>query len=83
MMLYYLFGINVITFILYVLDKWLAIKRKKRISEYHLLTLSVFGGCFLGFFGMYLVHHKTRKCKFIITNILEIIIWTYIVIQLN
>lgn len=74
-MVYYLILINFITFLTYMFDKWFAIKRKRRISEYHLLILSIFGGCFLGFISMYLFHHKTRKRKFIVINVIAIIGW--------
>lgn len=81
MMLYYLIIINITTFFIYCLDKFLAIKKKRRVSEYHLLTLSIFGGCFLGIISMFLVHHKTRKRKFIIINLLSIIIWLCLIIK--
>lgn len=79
MMIYYLISINIITFLAYSLDKWLAIKGKRRISEYHLLTLSLFGGAFLGIMAMYLVHHKTKKIKFVMINVISIIVWLYII----
>lgn len=80
-MIVYLICINIITFFFYCLDKFLAVKNKNRISEFQLLTLSVFGGAFLGIVSMYLVHHKTRKYKFIIINVLSIIVWIFIVIH--
>lgn len=80
-MFYYLLIINLITFFAYILDKYFAIKNKKRISEYHLLTLSILGGCFLGLLSMYLVRHKTRKYKFLIINLLSIILWLFLLIN--
>ena len=80
-MYYYLIMINIIAFIAYIVDKWLAIRNKRRISEYHLLTLSIFGGAFLGLISMYLVRHKTRKYKFLIINILSIILWFFLLIK--
>lgn len=74
-MKYYLIIINIITFILYFVDKRKAINKKERISEYNLLLFSVFGGSFLGILSMYLFKHKTKKKKFIIINILSIIMW--------
>jgi len=82
MMIYYLIVINIITFFSYILDKWLAIKNKRRISEFHLLILSILGGCFFGFISMYLAHHKTRKIKFVIVNSLSIVIWIYILVNI-
>ena len=83
MMIYYLVVINIITFFSYILDKWFAIKNKRRISEFQLLLLSICGGCFLGFISMYLVHHKTRKFKFIIINIIAIIVWFFILLNID
>lgn len=80
-MFYYLFIINIITFIFYGLDKLFAIKNISRISENTLLTLSIFGGAYLGLIGMYFFHHKTRKNKFLFINILSIILWSYILIR--
>lgn len=78
----YLIVINIITFFSYILDKWFAIKNKRRISEFQLLLLSIVGGCFLGFISMYLVHHKTRKIRFVIVNILSMVIWIYILVNI-
>lgn len=78
-MIYYLIGVNIITFILYFIDKKKAIKNKERISEYTLLTFSMLGGSFLGIISMYLFRHKTKKKKFIILNIFSIIIWGLVI----
>ena len=80
-MFYYLVVINIITFFVYILDKYFAIKNKRRISEYHLLTLSIFGGAFLGLISMYLVRHKTRKYKFLIINLFSIILWFFLLMK--
>lgn len=80
---YYLMFINIITFFAYTLDKWLAINKKRRISEFHLLILSICGGCFLGIISMYLIHHKTKKIKFILINVLLLILWTYIILNIE
>ncbi len=78
----YLIVINVITFIFYVLDKYYAIKDKYRISEYTLLSLSIFGGSFGALLGMYWFHHKTKKTKFILINLISLIIWCSLLIYL-
>ncbi|MBQ8234942.1 MAG: DUF1294 domain-containing protein [Bacilli bacterium] len=82
-MIYYLIVLNIITFFLYMIDKYLAIKRKRRISEYHLLTLSILGGAFFALISMYLFHHKTRKRKFLLINLVFSLIWIFIVINYN
>lgn len=60
---YYLF-INLLSFIIFGIDKYLAIKHKWRISEKTLLISLVLGGTFGGGLGMILWHHKTKKWYF-------------------
>lgn len=78
-LLYYLIIINIITFFLYGIDKRKAIKNKKRIRETTLLLCSIMGGCFLGLISMYLYHHKTKKVKFVLGNLLLIILYSYLI----
>lgn len=60
----YLIIINIITFILYAVDKFKAIKGKWRISELMLLGFAFFGGSLGGLVAMYVFRHKTKKAKF-------------------
>lgn len=78
---WYLLGINILAFLLYGLDKSLAKKKKYRVSEYSLLVISCFGGGIGGILGMKLFHHKTKKKKFWIINILSIIGWIVILFK--
>ena len=80
-MIKYLIIINIISFILYGLDKYFAIKNKYRISEISLFIVSLIGGCFMGIISMKLFHHKTRKISFWIVNILSFFLWIYIIIE--
>ena len=61
---YYLFGINVLTFLLYGIDKWKAQKGKWRIPEETLIWLAIVGGSIGALLGMYLFRHKTKHRKF-------------------
>ena len=79
-MIWYLIGINIITFILYGIDKYLAMKGLYRISEYSLFCISFFGGCVGALLGMNVFHHKIQKVKFWLLNILFIITWITIII---
>ena len=79
-MIWYLIGINVLTILIYGLDKYLAIKNTYRVSEYHLLVLGFFGGSIGAFLGMIIFHHKTRKKRFWLLNILFMIIWLIILV---
>jgi len=76
----YLIGINIISFVLYGIDKGKAILKRERIPERILLVLSLIGGCYGALLGMILFRHKIRKKKFIITALVSIILWTTIMI---
>lgn len=65
-MLIYLVIINIITFIVYGIDKWKAQKKRWRISERMLLFLVIIGGSVGALAGMYTFHHKTLHKKFTI-----------------
>lgn len=71
----YIIVINIVSFLVYGIDKRCAIKNKRRISEHTLFVYSFIGGFIGAILGMKLFHHKTRKLKFYIINILSIIIW--------
>ena len=78
-MVYYLVGINILAFFIYGIDKYLAVKKKYRISEYSLFILSIFGGSVGSLLGMRVFHHKTRKIIFWIVNIISFVIWILII----
>ncbi|MBR1865895.1 MAG: DUF1294 domain-containing protein [Lachnospiraceae bacterium] len=63
----YLVFINVVTLLLYGLDKWKAKHGRFRIPEKVLLLFAVIGGAIGAFFGMYFFRHKIRKNKFRLT----------------
>ena len=65
-MIYYLIGINLLSFLLMGMDKKNAIKHQSRIPEITLLTISFLGGSIGTLLGMIIFHHKTKKLKFII-----------------
>ena len=56
---YILIVINVITFLVYGIDKWKAKQGCWRISEATLLILAVIGGSIGALLGMKTWHHKT------------------------
>lgn len=58
--------LNVITFIVYALDKHYAQTGHRRISEKNLLLLALFGGSTGALFGMTVVRHKTKHIKFLV-----------------
>ena len=58
-LLYYLIAINVVTFLVYGIDKWKAKQGSWRISEATLLILAVIGGSIGALLGMKVWRHKT------------------------
>lgn len=65
-MLIYLVIINIISFIVYGIDKWKAQRKRWRISEKMLFLLAIIGGSLGALAGMYTFHHKTLHKKFVL-----------------
>ena len=64
--IYALFALNLITFIIYGIDKFKAKKAKWRISEATLILLAVIGGSIGAWLGLQVWRHKTQHKKFFI-----------------
>lgn len=62
--------LNVIVFAVFGIDKYLARKRYRRISEKTLLRLAVFGGSIGAIAGQKIFRHKTQKLKGVLQGIL-------------
>ncbi len=62
--IYYLAAINLLTFIVYGLDKYKAKHKKWRTPEATLLILAALGGSPAALLAMYLFRHKTLHNKF-------------------
>ena len=60
----YVIVINVITLMMYGIDKWKAKHRKWRIPEATLLIMAAVGGSIGAWTGIKLFHHKTLHKKF-------------------
>ena len=83
-LLYYLIVINILTFVVYGIDKWKAKQGSWRISEATLLLLAVIGGSIGALLGMQVWHHKTmhKKFKYGLPLILLVqIVLIYLIIQ--
>ena len=65
-LIYYFFGINLLTFFVYGIDKWKAKRDKWRVPEATLLMLAALGGSVGALLGMFVFHHKTKHKKFLI-----------------
>ena len=59
-----LLAVNLITFMLYAIDKAKAKKNKWRIPEATLILFSFIGGSVGALFGMFALRHKTQHIKF-------------------
>ena len=60
----YLVSINVITYVVYGIDKWKAKKAKWRIRESTLLWMAAVGGNIGALFAMKILRHKTLHPQF-------------------
>lgn len=60
-LLYLLIIINIVAFLVYGIDKWMAKQGYWRISEATLLILAVIGGSIGALLGMEIWHHKTMQ----------------------
>ena len=64
MLIYYLLAVNVLTFIVYGVDKWKAQRGRWRVPEATLMGLAALGGSVGAWMAMQLFRHKTQKKKF-------------------
>ena len=60
----YLLAINLLTVLLYGIDKWKAKRAQWRIPESVLLGMAAIGGSIGAWLGMRVWHHKTQHKKF-------------------
>lgn len=78
----YLIVINILSFILFGYDKYLAVHHKWRISEKNLLLSSAVGGSFGAYAAMHIFHHKTKHRKFTLLVPIFALLHTAIIIFL-
>ena len=64
LLLSFIIGVNVITFVVYGIDKLKAKKGKWRVPETTLLLLAIVGGSVGAWCGVKVWHHKTVHAKF-------------------
>ena len=83
----YLIIVNIVSFILYGIDKYKAKRGKWRISEATLLMMAVIGGSIGAWVGMRLCHHKTMHKKFKygipIIIILQVVLAVYLLTNID
>ena len=64
MLIYYFLAVNVLTFVVYGVDKWKARHGRWRVPEAFLLGLAAVSGSVGAWLAMQLFRHKTQKKKF-------------------
>ncbi|MFW5704995.1 MAG: DUF1294 domain-containing protein, partial [Nanoarchaeota archaeon] len=62
------------------LDKYLATKKKRRISESWLHFFEFFGGAFVNLILIFIIRHKNRKPKYYAYTFILTIVWIYLYI---
>ena len=68
--------ISLLTFVSYGLDKHAARQKTWRVPERRLLLFGLAGGAAGALLAMQIFHHKTRKAKFWIVNIIGLL-WQF------
>lgn len=66
LLFFYLIIINILAVVFTVSDKLRAIKHKRRISEFTLITIAALGGSVTMLITMLIIRHKTRHLKFML-----------------
>lgn len=77
----YFIVINLLTFLLYGLDKYKAIRQEWRIPERALLLMAFVGGAFGALSAMRIFRHKTRKGRFKLMVPLFCLLWGYVIVH--
>ncbi|MBI4406871.1 MAG: DUF1294 domain-containing protein [Candidatus Kerfeldbacteria bacterium] len=72
-----LLGLNVLTFIVYWFDKWMARANGWRIPEFILWLLALLGGSIGALLAAELLRHKNKKLSF------QLVLWLIILLQLG
>jgi len=78
-LIYFVF-INILTFVIYAIDKFLAKGSKSRISERELHTFSIIGGFLGATLSMAIFRHKTSKNSFLIKHIVILVSWIALIV---
>ena len=75
--IWYLVSINIFTFFIFVIDKYYALKDRKRVPEISLYFFSFAGGFLGAILGMIIAKHKTSKKLFLSIQTIITIIWIF------
>lgn len=70
-------GLNLVTFIIYWFDKWMARANGWRIPEWILWLLALLGGSIGALLAVELLRHKSKKLSF------QLVLWLIVLLQLT
>ena len=73
----YLITINVISILVFSIDKAQAKNNKRRVPEKVLHILELIGGVFGIIITMYLIHHKSSKWQYYIVTYIILLAWIF------
>ncbi|NMA93087.1 MAG: DUF1294 domain-containing protein [Clostridiales bacterium] len=71
---YYLIIVNIVTFALFAIDKFIAVKNRTRIRNATLLGMAFIGGSVGALLAMHLFRHKTKRLSYTIGITLMLLI---------
>lgn len=72
-----IFGLNVSTYLVMLIDKIQAVQSGRRLSERSLFLMTVLGGSIGMVTAMYTLRHKSRKTAF------QLVVWVIVLLQLS
>jgi len=75
--LWYLVSINLVTFFLFIIDKYHSIKDRKRVPERTLHFFSFAGGFTGALLAILIAKHKIRKKLFLSIQIIISLVWIF------
>ena len=81
-LLLYFFIINLVGFLIMLVDKKRSIKHEWRISEKTLFIIAIIGGSIGSYLGIYTFRHKTKHLKFTLGIPTIILIQIYLIFNL-
>jgi len=75
--LWYLFSINLVTFFVFIIDKYHSIKKRKRVPQRTLHFFSFAGGFIGALLAMFIAKHKIRKKLFLSIQVGISLVWIF------
>jgi uncharacterized membrane protein YsdA (DUF1294 family) len=77
--LWYLFSINIFTFLLFVIDRYYTAQDREVVPEFSLYFFSIAGGFIGAFLAIVIVRHKIKERVFLLWQGVILIIWLVVI----